>query len=188
MGRGIETLPQNTDHGGRKGGNHKAVETIHHPAMPRNEPACVLGRKAPFDGGLRTGRRLGTAPITAVPEWRWLRGCRIPLPYATAMPAAMAPIRPPSAPDQVFFGLTRAHNSGPPTARPVKYARMSVAQTTAKRNTRAVKPQFGVAPEQNRAEKRGSRIGQSACHPQSPVIHQACGYRARQVRRAGRVA
>ena len=47
-----QPLAHNANHNRRQGRDQKAVETIHHAAMARNEPACVLRAKSPLNGGL----------------------------------------------------------------------------------------------------------------------------------------
>src|ERR1700724_3983326 len=59
---------------------------------------------------------------------------------ASPDPAMVAATAPPTAPDQVFFGLTAGHNFGPPSARPRKYAMTSVVQTTPTINRSARNP------------------------------------------------
>ena len=59
---------------------------------------------------------------------------------ATVSAAITAAAVPPTAPDQVFFGLTFGISLGPPTARPMKYAKMSVVQTMANTMITAMKP------------------------------------------------
>ena len=40
--------------------------------------------------------------------------------FMNASPTSAAPIQPATVPDQVFLGLTRGQNFGPPIARPAK--------------------------------------------------------------------
>ncbi len=52
---------------------------------------------------------------------------------------------PPMAPAQVFFGDTAGHSLGPPKARPMKKAPLSVPQTTAKTKSTAATPWSGAS-------------------------------------------
>src|SRR4051794_35502302 len=60
-----------------------------------------------------------------------------------AIPVITPPAAPPMTPDHVFFGLIFGHNFGPPIVFPAKYAKTSVAHTTANSQTIAVRPRFG---------------------------------------------
>src|SRR5262249_61737020 len=66
----------------------------------------------------------------------------------TTSATIMAPDAPAIAPDQVFFGLTVGNNFGPPKARPAKYPRTSVVQTTANTRTITAKP-YALSPRIN---------------------------------------
>ena len=100
----------------------EAVEPVHQAAMAGNECAGVLGAEPPLDrrfeqvAGLRQrptarARRSPTAASPLGAEDGGDREHRRP-----RWPRRV----PPSAPDQVFFGLTRGTSFGPPIARPAK--------------------------------------------------------------------
>ncbi len=55
-----------------------------------------------------------------------------PITADTTQPAAM--------PAQVFFGLTRGQNFGPPISRPAKYPAISVATTSRSANSNQTMP------------------------------------------------
>src|SRR5262245_36705313 len=66
----------------------------------------------------------------------------------TTSATIMAPAAPAIARDQGFFGLTEGNNSGPAKARPAKYPRTSVVQTTANTRTITANP-YALSPRIN---------------------------------------
>ena len=98
----------------------KPVEPIHQPAMARDQLARILGAELALDrgfeqvAGLRRDRKHKR-------HKHQHRGDNKPAQPATTIEARRDRRQvPPTAPDQVFFGLTAGQSFGPPIARPAK--------------------------------------------------------------------
>src|SRR5260370_23568303 len=121
----------------------------------------------------RDSARSPNGPTIARPALTSTNGIarEIPSHAAVAHPAKAAQKAPPASPAQVFRGLQRGAKRGPPSIRPIAYAPMSVAQTTAsthKKEARPIGPSRasqskltqGSAPQSApNAVHRGSRPG-----------------------------
>jgi len=124
----------------------EAVQAIQQPAMARNQLAGVLDAEPPFHRGLEQVRQSWEATESDAPAARigpnpeHLRRFHLGKPMATKprQPARLG-TKPPMAPAQVFFGLTRGQISGPPIPRPAKKPPISVTLTTRQDQIRADK-------------------------------------------------
>src|ERR1700760_3779750 len=84
-----------------------------------------------------------------------------PLPRTNeaATPVTAVAARPPTAPDQVFPGEILGAKSGPPIARPVMYAPMSLAQTISSNTITLAPPLVGGCLSQTSATAATPRYG-----------------------------
>ena len=87
--------------------------------MAGNELARILGAEMALDRGFQQVAGLrGDRKHEGDQHQHW--GDSKPRELDDDSPAATPPSVPPTAPDQVFFGLTAGHSFGPPIARPTK--------------------------------------------------------------------
>ena len=138
----------------RRNRDHKSIEPIHQAAMAGNEVAGILDAEMALDRGFQEIAELATPPTaTSAIATRRPHGHRT-CDARQPAPATTPPTAPPIAPDQVFFGLTRGHNFGPPSA-----AAGEIAQDVGR-------PDHGEHEDDGDKPLRGSRA--AACGATAP--------------------
>src|SRR5262249_18880009 len=99
--------------------------------------------------------------------------------FATTIATATAASKPPSAPAQVFFGLTCGMSLGPPTPPPKKMAQSTAAPTHEKKKDRGTKPPLLAPPQADRPHRKRAGKGNPPRPPPPPLGHcqRGCGKR-----------
>ena len=99
-------------------GGDETVEAVHQPAMSGNEVARILRAEPALERRTRTDLRPARRPTTTIASMAIATSPASAAALATATATRTAATVPPSAPDQVFFGLTRGTSLGPPSRAP----------------------------------------------------------------------